>query len=215
MTKRKLNIGDRLERNLKGYKMKTYQLTEKQEAIVEQLNEAGFHARWWGRGSEAERIYLNGYRKDVKCWIEFDDPADLEGAALRVYVEDCGQHANWYKSQIAKARAHFADAFQIVTGQINSERAESAITESEAEALEVGSQVNWLVGGQSGDANDERTLNGTVISVTRKPSDKIGDDELVEVVIDRIDEFAKGECPLYTWRGVLRYGSGAEVVRKG
>ncbi|MBN2591619.1 MAG: hypothetical protein JXA96_17265 [Sedimentisphaerales bacterium] len=195
--------------------MKTYKLTEKQEKIIVKLTEAGFDACWWGRGEIAERIYLNGYRKDVKCWIEFDDPSDLDGAALRVYVEECGQHRNWYITQAQKARGYFVNAFQIVTGHKQAEENPNVITEKEAENLRVGTQVNWLTGGQGGESNPERDLVGVIKSVTHKPAPvgTIGQTEQIEVVIGKSLEDNSADIPLYTWRGILRYGSGAQVVR--
>ena len=186
-------------------------LNEKQEKIIETLTSAGYEARWWGRGDEAERIYLNGYRRDVKVWVEFDDPAALEGAALRVWIRPCGQHRNWYVGQSKKAREYFANAFAIITGMAETEKRPDAITEEAAEALQVGQAVNWVVGGLPSDANEERKINGTVRQVRRVPSANIGQTEQVEVVILGEDG---DEWILYTWRGVLRCGSGAEVVRQ-
>jgi hypothetical protein len=70
-------------------------------ALTARLNEAGFKACIW-KGS---RIYLNGYGRDMKCYITFDDPdADaatltgamglFDGAALKVY-SDTEQSRAW------------------------------------------------------------------------------------------------------------------------
>ncbi len=187
------------------------ELTEKQQQIIEALERAGFAARWWGRSGEPERLYLNGYRKDVSVWVEFDDPSVLEGAALKVWVKPCGQHRNWYVGQSKKAREFFANAYAIITGMADAEDHPAAITEEAAEALQVGQTVNWVVGGLPCDANDERKINGTVRQVRRVPSANIGQAEQVEV--DVCGEDGK-EWTMYTWRGVLRCGSGAEVVRQ-
>jgi len=109
--------------------MKNYKLTEKQEKIIESLKEAGFEAAWWGRTEIAERIYLN-YHKNVKCYVTFDDPAELDGAALKVYIEEFGQHSNWYKSQAQKIREWAVEAFQIITGQKQAEQNQTVVTET-------------------------------------------------------------------------------------
>lgn len=186
--------------------IKILSLTEKQTAIVAKLAAAGIDARWWGRGDQGERIYLNGHgRRDVKVWIEFDDPGEVAGAALKVKIDDCGQHPNWYAGQRAKFMADFAEAFQIVTGQAAAEKSDAAVTEAQAEALTVGAAVTFFTGGATGDSNDERQIEGTVTAVRRQPWSICQDEE----VIVELDSGAQ----LYTWRGILRCGGGAQVVR--
>ncbi|GMV72860.1 MAG: hypothetical protein AMXMBFR77_26970 [Phycisphaerales bacterium] len=64
----------------------------------------------WGADRGMPRIYF-GSRRDVRAFFDFPDfpTGDSEdllgGARANVYVEDCGQHENWYKSQRAKVRA--------------------------------------------------------------------------------------------------------------
>jgi hypothetical protein len=189
--------------------MKSYTLTAAQESAISRLAAVGVTGRWWGRGSNAERIYLDNGRRDVKVWIEFDDPAECYGAALKVRIEECGQHANWYASQTAKIRERFIDAFQALTGQLNDETATAAVSEEQAEALVVGQEVTFYHGGDESSSNDERKCTGKVVRVERKPSDSIGDDECVEVEV----EDGGSHFIFYTWRGILRCGGGAEVVR--
>jgi hypothetical protein len=193
--------------------MKTYKITSKQTKLLEQIKSLGYKAGWWGPNGNATRLYLN-YRKDIKCWIEFDEPEECYGAALKIYIADCGQHPNWYKSQKQKIREWAADAFQAATGQILTEQQPNVVTEEEAENLEIGQEIKFLTGGQPGEDNPERTITGVVKSVQRQPapSGTIGQDEQVEVVIDTKDGL--GDLPLYTWRGILRYGSGAQIVRR-
>jgi len=182
-------------------------LTEKQIAIIAKLAGAGFTARWWGRGVTAERIYLNGHgRRDVKVWLEFDDPANVAGAALKVRIDDCGQHPNWYAGQRAQFMADCAEAFQIITGQAEAEKASSTITEAAAEALSIGTAVIFFTGGEPSDSNSEMKIEGAVTKVYRERAPQIGQDENVVVELDNGYSF-------YTWRGVLRYGGGAQVVR--
>jgi hypothetical protein len=187
----------------------TKNLTEKQAAVVAKLIAAGIDARWWGRGDAAERLYLNGHgRRDVKVWIEFDDPENVAGAALKVRIDDCGQHANWYRSQRAEFMARFADAFQIVTGQADEEKSDTAVTEQQAEALRIGTAVSFFVGGGRSSSNSERQINGIVTAVRREaaPTGTIGQDYQVVVELEN-------GCQFYSWRGFLRYGSSADVVR--
>jgi len=193
--------------------MKTYETTKKQDELLEQIKSLGYKARWWGPNGIATRIYLN-YRKDVKCWIEFDEPEECDGAALKVYIADCGQHPNWYKTQKQKVMDWAVNAFQASTGQIKTEQQPNVVKEEEAELLEIGSKVNFLTGGQPGEDNPEREIVGIVKDVRRQkaPSGTIGQEEEVVVEIDPQD--GREPWPLYTWRGILRYGSGAQVVRK-
>ena len=193
--------------------MKTYKTTEKQAELLKQIESLGYRASWWGPNGNATRIYLN-FRKDVKCWLEFDEPEECEGAALKVFIADCGQHANWYKGQKHKVMEWASDAFQAATGQLKTEQQPNVVTEEEAESLEIGQKVVFLTGGQEGEDNPEREFVGTIISVIRKPADPgtIGQDEEVQVVLDLGDD--NGDLPLYTWRGILRYGSGAQIVRR-
>lgn len=80
----------------------------------------------WGLDKGKPRIYMPS-RRDCKVYFDFPAPAyaspedeingavDLGGAALRVYIDDCGQHPNWYASQKAKmiaARAKDSLAIQ-------------------------------------------------------------------------------------------------------
>jgi hypothetical protein len=67
------------------------------DGLLKLLTEAGFTANIW-RGS---RIYLNGYGRDIKAWIEIDDPdapfeedAPYAGCNLKVF-SDCEQSRKW------------------------------------------------------------------------------------------------------------------------
>ena len=65
----------------------------------------------WGIDKYKPRIYLQ-YRRDVNCYFSFPDAVypdgdtdvedtagDIGGSRLNVYIDDCGQHPNWYKKQ--------------------------------------------------------------------------------------------------------------------
>ena len=57
----------------------------------------------WGADKGKPRIYMRSSR-DRKVFFMFPDAVDgdcgcLGGAALKVYIDDCGQAGNWYKSQ--------------------------------------------------------------------------------------------------------------------
>ena len=71
----------------------------------------------WGADKAKPRIYMPS-RRDCKAYFDFpdvlypdsmsaDEPIDgavccLGGACLKVFIDDCGQHPNWYKGQRAK-----------------------------------------------------------------------------------------------------------------
>jgi len=192
---------------------KQYNLTAKQIEVIAKLQALRYKAAWWGRTNEAERIYLR-YRRDVRCYVEFDEPQTLEGAALRVFIKDCGQHANWYRSEKQKIKEWASNALLTISGQAEAEAMPNVISEAEAEALEPGQHVEWLTGGEPGAANPERTIDGTVVAVRRKsaPAGTIGNDE--QVVVELAADDGGNNFQLYTWRGSLRYGGGAQVVRK-
>jgi hypothetical protein len=89
---------NRLHTPLPGFKEDI--MTTQIVALAARLNEAGFKACIW----KASRIYLNGYGRDMKCCIMFDDPdADaatltgpmglFDGAALKVYSNADQSHA--------------------------------------------------------------------------------------------------------------------------
>jgi len=68
--------------------------------------------RPWGVDKLKPRVYMNGHRKDIKVFFEFPDaaydprnPADddyLGGDKLSIFIDDCGQHPNWYRGQREK-----------------------------------------------------------------------------------------------------------------
>ena len=86
--------------------------------IQEQLEAAAelIGGKAWGIDKGKPRIYMPS-RRDCKVYFDFPDaayssPADqvsatvvLSGAQLKIYIEDCGQHPNWYASQKARIRA--------------------------------------------------------------------------------------------------------------
>ncbi len=59
----------------------------------------------WGADKGRPRIYMRTGRKDCKVFFSFNDVDSngtviaMGGASLKVYIDDCGQAANWYKSQ--------------------------------------------------------------------------------------------------------------------
>lgn len=74
----------------------------------------------WGADKGKPRVYLATGRKDVKVYFEFPDfPTGderdlLGGAAFKVFIDDCGQHPNWYKSQREKLlRSHYRESLAI------------------------------------------------------------------------------------------------------
>jgi hypothetical protein len=90
--------------------------TTTQRTIQQQLDLAAeiVGGKAWGCDKLKPRIYV-GSRRDVKAFFDFsgsasytspDQPADavhcLGGAAFHVYIDDCGQHPNWYAAQKRK-----------------------------------------------------------------------------------------------------------------
>ena len=73
----------------------------------------------WGVEKLKPRIYMNAGRKDVTAFYEFpdasytdgDQEADaihvLGGSNFKLFLDDCGQAANWYRSQKEKLLANF------------------------------------------------------------------------------------------------------------
>lgn len=82
----------------------------------------------WGAEKMKPRIYMPS-RRDCKVYFQFEDavypaggadaPIDrvicgLFGASLQVFIDDCGQHPNWYKGQREKIlRANFKASLAI------------------------------------------------------------------------------------------------------
>lgn len=80
------------------------------ETVTNQLATAAeiIGGRPWGADKGKPRIYMPSSCRGRKVFFEFPDfptgdPADqLGGAALKIFIDDCGQHANWYTSQRQK-----------------------------------------------------------------------------------------------------------------
>jgi len=60
----------------------------------------------WAKG-EMQRIYMPVHRRDVKAYFDFPEGVD-SGASLKIWIDDCGQSANWYSSQRDMLRSRFA-----------------------------------------------------------------------------------------------------------
>jgi hypothetical protein len=120
-----------------------------------------------------------------KVWIQFDDVLDCTGAAQRMRLA--------------------------ATGRMEAEVLAGTVTEAEAEAWKPGQHVSLITGGAPGDSNPERRIEAEVLAVRRQPSDSIGQDTEIRVEIRTAETAYPWE--LYTWRGVLRHGSGAQPVR--
>ena len=80
--------------------------TELFAAVNSQLNKAAeiVGGKAWGADKGKPRIYMS-FRKDIKVSFQFNDFPNgdesdlLGGASLSIFIEDCGQHANWYAGQ--------------------------------------------------------------------------------------------------------------------
>jgi len=212
--------------------MQTWTEIELFAAVAQQLaaRSALIGGKPWGAAQGKPRIYMPS-RRDCKVYFEFpdfptgDETDLLGGACLKVLIDDCGQHPNWYKSQRAKLLAQHVEAAEklaeFARPQADGLRGEP-VTREAAERLVIGQTVTFYYGGAAGDDNDERSYPGVVTSVRFEP-DQPGtiapddDGQTVQVAVDdgsgsRDASGAEG-CRFYTWRGLLRYGGGAEVVR--
>jgi hypothetical protein len=104
--------------------MRTYTTTEMQDRLAERLAATElspgctFAGKWWGRGELAERYYFgrsadvikNGKAIHNKVWLQFDDPATLDGPSLRVEAKKA-----WWQELLAAWHAPaFAIALELV-----------------------------------------------------------------------------------------------------
>lgn len=82
--------------------------TELQDRLAAELEALGLAGKWWGRGEAAERFYFGAsaeVKKDGKpirnkVWMQFDDPATLDGVSLRIEPKK-----EWYRSHLATKHA--------------------------------------------------------------------------------------------------------------
>lgn len=85
----------------------------------------------WGYQKNLPRIYMDAKRRDAKVFFAFPDWTfgQLGGATLMVYVDDCGQSAQWYESQKQQIRDRFRNAFlALAAGVENLELAKRLMT---------------------------------------------------------------------------------------
>ncbi len=87
---------------------KALQMTTQTMTIADQLTAAAnlIAGKAWGADKGKPRIYIQTRRRDVTAYFAFPDAtaADLGGAQLQVYIEDCGQSGAWYASQRQQIR---------------------------------------------------------------------------------------------------------------
>ncbi len=79
------------------------------DAIIAKAAEAGVEARYWEKGGKF-RLYVDTGRRDAKVFLELDD-AEASGAALKVFIDDCGQAPAWYASQKKALQGRFMPLF--------------------------------------------------------------------------------------------------------
>jgi len=103
---------------------KLYKTTELQDRLAERLAATEcvpgqpsrtFAGKWWGRGNQAERfyfgasaeIYKDGKRvRGSKVWLQFDDPAALEGVRLHATAKKEWQRrtlVDWHSAAVTIA----------------------------------------------------------------------------------------------------------------
>jgi len=104
-----------------------------------------FAGKWWGPGDnatrfyfyESARIYKDGKPvRGVAAWLQFDDPATLEGCSLQVKAPK-----QWYRSLLAEWHA---EAVAIAVGMFDPEEAARLRAEL-AEARDAGDQIGDLI----------------------------------------------------------------------
>jgi len=87
-------------------------MTTQTMTLADQLTAAAalIGGKAWGADKGKPRIYIQTRRRDVTAYFSFPDAtaADLGGAKLEVYIEDCGQTGAWYASQKEKIRSNLA-----------------------------------------------------------------------------------------------------------
>jgi len=133
---------------------KTYNTTELQTSLADRLAATEwqpgrtFDGFWWGPGEHATRYYFLGsaeIRKNgkpvrgIRVWLEFDDPATLEGVSLRVEAPKA-----WYRSTLAKWHA---EAVNIAVELIDPEEAARLRAEIAA-AEQAGEPIGDMVRGE-------------------------------------------------------------------
>lgn len=79
--------------------------TSRIQALADALTRAKFSANIWApKGKDASRIYLNGYGKDIKAYLAFDnaetaaeafDGGDLMAGARLCVWSNCEESRNW------------------------------------------------------------------------------------------------------------------------
>jgi len=84
--------------------METYEEIESKAAEVLSRWAEIVEGRPWGVAQGKPRIYVNGWGKGTTVYFEFPDFPDgtdtlIGGAAMKVFIDDCGQHPNWYMSR--------------------------------------------------------------------------------------------------------------------
>ncbi|NLG44797.1 MAG: hypothetical protein GX547_16265 [Phycisphaerae bacterium] len=133
---------------------KTYTTTEIQDQLADRLaatacpGDRTFAGRWWGRGETAERFYFGAsaeIRKDgkpvrgIRVWLQFDDPATLEGVSLRVETPKA-----WYRQPLADCHA---EAVHVAIELVDPEEA-ARLRSEVAASREADEPVGDLVAGE-------------------------------------------------------------------
>jgi hypothetical protein len=82
----------------------------------------------WGLDRGKPRIYLPS-AKDRKIFISFEDfdGAELAGAKLQIFIDDCGQSPKWYSSQKRVEIKALRHIFLAITMAINDEDMERGL----------------------------------------------------------------------------------------
>lgn len=196
-------------------------VNEVQADVLRRLKAAGFDAKWWGRnGGPVERLYMQVGRRDAKVFFTFDEPADVRGSALKVFIDDCGQPPAWYVGQKRKLFEYYAGAAEIVKAASSvggpdqmiaptlatKERIEAAIAAGKPVRLEYrDTNEGWLV-------ITPLCFVNNVVSTVRGPEDQEVLHYIFHEQCGKTEGAGKEESGLYMWRGCLRYGSGAEPL---
>lgn len=83
---------------------------EKRALFMALCEKEGYELNHWNKNG-AERFYFKTGRRDCKVFVEFD--SEYLGSELKIWIDDCGQHPNWYKGQREKLQDEFETAKEI------------------------------------------------------------------------------------------------------
>lgn len=119
----------------------------------------------WGLDKGKPRIYMPLKRRDAKAYFDFADAAyssaqqpingttTLGGAVLKIFIDDCGQAPQWYKSQREKLVSRFQrEGLAIMAYEADESLAEAIMELDEIDDDQVNTVSGHLVNGRVAEA---------------------------------------------------------------